>query len=204
MKFEEETIDFPYVCGFVGQSHLKLTPEIKEKTKKALLWQINEGRKYFFFGTLGPWERFCFEELKKLQKQHTNIRLVHFRIAGEKTFTEEEAKLYEEIMEKEGKKKTYLCFDGIYDCSKELFMGMFPMVSFDRMRTMFKRIGICLAWFEYEPNEKPPKDVLKKARWFKLLEYQPDTNMAMISYDWAKGMKMPTINLAKQDIEKPQ
>lgn len=199
MKIVDEIIYSPYVCAFVGQHDLVLTPAIKEKTRRALLWQINEGRNYFYFGTLGPWERFCFEELKKLQKTHTNIRLVHFRLEGDFTCTEEDAEAIDEMMGFKGQShKPYLCFDAIYDCRDKLYEGLFPMLSLDRMRTMFKHSGICLAWFEYEPEDLP-KDLKKKIRWLKIMEFEEDSTMTRISYTWVKGTNIPTVNLAKQE-----
>ena len=198
MKIVDEVIYYPLVCALIGQAHLKLTPEIKKKTKEALLGRIKEGRNYFYFGTLGPWERFCFEELKKLQKEYTDIRLVHFRLDGERTFTEEEAEAFEKTFGSQNQKqKPYLVFDGIYDCRDKLYMDMFPMVSFDRMRTLLKHSGICLGWFETEPEEAPPKEIEKIMKNFELLDYQPDPGMTMLSFAWAQGMRIPTINLAK-------
>ena len=197
MKIVDEVIYYPLVCALIGQAHLVLTPKIKETTKKALLEQIKEGRKYFYFGTLGPWENFCFQELKKLQKEHTDIRLVHFRL-NERTLTEEEAEVFDKTMLDETViEKPYLVFDGIYDCRDKLYMDMFPMVSFDRMRTLLKHSGICLGWFETDPDETPPKEIEKIMQNFEILDYKPDLNMTMLSFAWAQGMKIPTINLAK-------
>lgn len=199
MKIVDEIIYAPYVCAFVGQHNLELTPAIKTKTQKALYWQINEGRKYFYFGTLGPWERFCFAELKRMQKIHNQIRLVHFRLDGDRTCTEEEAVAIDEMMGQDGKKeKPYLVFDGVYDCREKLYKGLFPMISIDRMRTMFEYSGICLAWFEHEPDNLP-KDLKKKIKRGYIMDFETDNNMSRLAYWWAKGLKIPCVNLATQE-----
>ena len=148
MEITEKVLKKENACTIIAESSTVLTDALKQKTKTTLLNLVQDGIKYFYFGFLGDFEKFCVEELRGMQKKFVDIRIICIRYGGEPSFTQKEADFIEKNLRQEGFDLSYTVFDAVKCADKKVF-GVIPAHPIDRNREMLENSSVAIFCIDF-------------------------------------------------------
>lgn len=190
-----------YNCAIVGDDITRMSPAIQAKTTKVLLHCIRDRKvRTFYFGALGPLERYCFAELTRLKEEFPDLHLVHFSSGRELVCNKKNIETVQKLFEEAGTKMPEMpVFDESVPCRLDPVLK-FLDVPTERNRLMFKGVRVAIVYFNKNQKFYPDNKPVDMQR-LTVGESRIDVSCYILR---RLKQKIKVFNLAKQVITRPK